>query len=220
MLATNAVNEERFKNFREQLAEFTGSLAAARTATEKAWKQDELQQMEGERTFLERVAEEKAKFAHQRENGEAELQKLTDLDEKLAAEKREWTEKAEESHQELMSELESEETIGMENAFEHLFGALIDSMDNLSHQSMNDQFIALKNNLDALSIEKQQLKVAIADSTECIESMLPSLAPTCGVTYKERNWLRIGLLTQVTKVRGQYQKSRLHEESLKAKLGV
>ena len=69
-------------------------------------------------------------------------------------------------------------------------------------------------------ISEKQLKLSIADQKSTITEMLPALTPTCGVTYKERNVISTALRNQVSKVRSEYQTSRLQEEALKAKLST
>lgn len=211
---------ERFKSFCQQLSEFTQALAGERTAVDKKMKQIETQQLEAELTFNERVAEDKAKFAVQRENLERELHMLTESNNKLCAQKKEWEEKQEKAYDELVSELEREDLDGAETSFGDHFSTLIDSINSLSYESMNDQFNVLKNNLDELNIEKKQLKLSIADQKSTVAEMMPALTPTCGVTYKERNAISIALRNQVSKVRSEYQTCRLQEESLKAKLST
>uniref|UniRef100_A0A8R1E098 Uncharacterized protein n=1 Tax=Caenorhabditis japonica TaxID=281687 RepID=A0A8R1E098_CAEJA len=216
---TNHVaNAERFKFFFDQLNEFTQVLNTEKNAVDKAMKYAEMQQQEGELAFEERVAEDKVYFAEKRKYLERELQKSTEFLEKLSAQNKEWSEKQNELHDELMAQLEADDVIRMEWNFGDQFSALIDSINNLSHQSMNNQFEGLQNNLDSLNIEKKQLAAAIADQCSTLSDMSAALAPTFGVSYKERNTMRISIRHQVTKVRTEYQKSRLIEESLKARL--
>ncbi|KAF1769451.1 hypothetical protein GCK72_001268 [Caenorhabditis remanei] len=211
---------ERFKSFCQQLSEFTQALAGERATVEKTMKQMETQQLEAELAFNERVAEDKAKFAVQRENLEKELHMLTESNNIQCAQKKVWEEKQEKAFDELAAELERDDLDGAETSFGDHFSTLIDSINSLSYESMNDQFTVLKNNLDELNIEKKQLKLSIADQKSTITEMLTALTPTCGVTYKERNVISTALRNQVSKVRSEYQTSRLQEEALKAKLST
>lgn len=220
MYVNQQVHAERFDSFCKQLTEFTQSLSGERAAVEKAMKQIESQQLEAETTFNERVAEDKAKFAAQRENLERELHTLTETNNKLCAQKKEWEEKQEKASEELMAELEREDMDNADTQFGDYFSSLITSMTNLSYESMNDQFTVIKNNLEELNIEKKQLKVSITDQKKTIAEMKQELVPTCGVSYKERNALSISFLNQVSKVRSEYQTCRLQEQALKAKLST
>lgn len=183
-------------------------------------RQIETQQLEAETSFTERIAEDRVKCAAQRESLERQLQDLTATDNKLSEQKRDWEERQEKAYDELMSYLENEDVDSAGTQFGDHFNSLIKSMNNLSHDSMNGQFNSLKNNLDELNIEKKQLEVAIADQSSTISEMIPSLRPTCGATYKERNTLRIIFHYQVAKLRSEYQKCRLQEEALKARLST
>uniref|UniRef100_A0A1I7V4H4 M protein n=1 Tax=Caenorhabditis tropicalis TaxID=1561998 RepID=A0A1I7V4H4_9PELO len=220
MYVNQPIHAEKFKSFCQQLSDFTEALANERSAVDKMMKQMESQQLEAETAFAERVAEDKAKFAAQREQLERELHILTETNDKLCAQKKDWELKQAKASEELMAELDRNDIDNADAQFGDHFSSLIDSMNNLSYDSMNDQFTVIKNNLDELNIEKEQLKLSIADQKKTIAVMTPELKSTCGVTYKERNAFRISLLNQINKVRAEYQTCRLQEQALKAKLAM
>ncbi|PIC55340.1 hypothetical protein B9Z55_000656 [Caenorhabditis nigoni] len=208
----NPKDAERFGTFCRQLAEFTQDLAKDRVAQEKAMKQMAAQQLKAEKAFKERVAKDRAKFAAQRAELEQELCELTEINEKLIAQRKELEKEQDAAYEELMAELDRNEADLADKECGDNFESLIDAFNKLSYESV------LRNNVDELKIEKKQLQVAITEQKAKIAEMIPALEPTHGVTYKERNVLRVSLLHQVNKVRSEYQTSRLQEEALKAKL--
>ncbi|CAB3408677.1 unnamed protein product [Caenorhabditis bovis] len=168
--------------------------------------------------FDKKIIEEKRRVSAEKAVLEKELCNLKCSKSKLIKDRSEWETKLKDAHDNHLQTLDDEELKNLEKRFAANYTALLELFNQLSFPSVSAQADELQNELLDLQKERDNLSTKINELQSSIDQLEVQLKPTFGVSYKERNVLRIMLGNQLKNIRKEYQKSRLIEESLKSKL--
>ncbi|CAI5438439.1 unnamed protein product [Caenorhabditis angaria] len=171
-----------------------------------------------ENIFKQKTSDEQKLFKTEKAALEKELKVLKSVSEKLVQTKTVWEDELETTNEEFMLRLDDQKTIDTEKQFRDTLECLIESLDCLSVQAMDTQLVDIRKTLHKLNDERKTRSQNLNENRNVETEIKNKLMKSYGASYAERNILQYAINNKTSKVRQEYQKTRLQEESLKAKL--